>query len=436
MNVQPIYFVINYMILFLNILNGIFCFGAKQKRQLPMLLSGTALLIFNLVVYLHPATAAIFEHIPVSVLWFVFFYAFSNGHFFAKSFIFFGIFYITLYLYVMASFLAESFYPYESNGYFYLLFSVTFVLFLICGTLSWRYGRKICNKLFLYVHTAEWTVYMVLTILMLIVLGYAYFSQGIIWHPVSLQSNPYFLLLPTVMFGCFALIITAILSTHEKARYKYDAEFAQSIISTGRDHYQKMDEMYERLRVLRHDYKYHLNAIQKMIQAGDNTGAKEYLTDIEQKLSGYELQNFCTNHVINALIAEYSQRCKKLNIQFEVKMNIPKELGVPDYELCIILGNLLENAVNACEKLPRQSTIWLETQNTRNQLLFMVKNHFDGNISHEGGIPYSKRANGGLGLRSVTEVIAEHGGDLFFEWDNTCFTAYVGLKLSQKKPGT
>lgn len=210
---------------------------------------------------------------------------------------------------------------------------------------------------------------------------------------------------------------------------RYEAEFARRIVSTGREHYQKMDEMYDKLRVLRHDYKYHLNATRKMLGAGDTAGADHYLTVVEEKLSGYELQNFCSNHVINALVADYAERCQKLDIRFDVSLNMPEALGIPDYDLCIILGNLLENAVNACEKLERGRMIKLETQSIRNQLLFMVKNSFDGEIRHSDGIPLSEKTNGGFGLRSVKEVIAGHNGDITFEWDGNSFTAFVAVRL-------
>lgn len=214
---------------------------------------------------------------------------------------------------------------------------------------------------------------------------------------------------------------------------RYDAEFARGIVATGREHYQKMDEIYGKLRILNHDYKYHLNATRKMLQVGDTQGANKYLTDIEQKLFHYDLQNFCTNHVINALVADYAERCKKMSIPFDVSLNIPEPLSVPDYDLCIILGNLLENAVNACGKLEQNRSIKLESKSIQNQLLFMVKNSFDGNVAHKDGIPFSKKDNGGFGLRSVKEVIAGHGGDILFEWDNNCFTAYVALKLQEKE---
>ncbi len=213
---------------------------------------------------------------------------------------------------------------------------------------------------------------------------------------------------------------------------RYEADFARGIVATGREHYQKMDEMYGRLRILRHDYKYHLNATRKMLQAGDTQGADKYLTVMELKLSGCEVQNFCTNHVINALVADYAERCETLNIRLDVSMSMPESLSIPDYDLCIILGNLLENAVNACEKLEENRSIKLETKRIQNQLLFMVKNSFDGKIHHKDGMPLSQKENGGFGLGSVKEVIEGHGGDLTFSWDREFFTAFVAVKLLEQ----
>ncbi|QIB68792.1 GHKL domain-containing protein [Aminipila butyrica] len=210
---------------------------------------------------------------------------------------------------------------------------------------------------------------------------------------------------------------------------RYEAEFARRIVSTGRGYYQKMDEMYDKLHILRHDYKYHLNAARKMLGTGDAAGADQYLTVVEEKLSWYEPQSFCQNHVINALIADYAERCQKMDIQFDIRLNIPKTLGIPDYDLCIILGNLLENAVNACGKLAHTRVIQLETRSTRNQLLFMVKNNFNGEIHHHDGIPLSKKVNGGFGLRSVKEVIAGHNGDITFEWNEDSFTTFVAVRF-------
>lgn len=233
--------------------------------------------------------------------------------------------------------------------------------------------------------------------------------------------------------GSFALVFSlGIATAREIIRgYRESAvmeERVRVMITSGRDHYQKMDEMYEKLRILRHDYKYHLNAVRNMIKTGASDDVEQYLTVAEDRLSAHEIPQYCSDAVINALIDSYAERCAKLAIRFDVEIAIPESPGVPNYDLCIILGNLLENAVEACERLPQGRTIWVKARNKPTQILIMVQNSFNGAVQESNGSLVSAKTNGGFGLRSVKEVIARHGGDLLTEWEEGLFTVYVTVQ--------
>jgi sensor histidine kinase regulating citrate/malate metabolism len=60
--------------------------------------------------------------------------------------------------------------------------------------------------------------------------------------------------------------------------------------------------------------------------------------------------------VINSLAADYALRCVEMEIKLDVSINIPKDFSVPNYEMCIVLGNLLENAVEACQNWKKRLT--------------------------------------------------------------------------------
>lgn len=429
MSVHPVYYLINYIMLVANIALTIFCFGVRRKPNVPIMIAFGGVLVFNLVVYFHPITAKIFEDLPVSIIWFIFLLYFNKGRLFPKLFIYSGALFVTVFLYVLSSFITEYFFPYESRGYMIMLPVLAITLFIVYVWLAWRFGKQICDKLFTFSRTSEWVIYMIVPVASLVMIGYLYETQGVIWHPISVQDNLYFLLLPVFMLACFAFIITAIINTHEKSKQRFDAEYAQSIISSGRDHYQKMENMQEKLRILRHDYKYHLNATRKLLRSGDTAEAVRYLNDVEEQLSLHELPNYCSNTVINALVASYAERCESMEIKFSVNLSALETLKVPNYEMCIIIGNLLENAISACEKLSDGRKIELAVQNTNAQCMLMVKNSFDGNIQHENGEPVSMKHGGGLGLKSVKAVATRYGGDLFMEWDKHTFTAYVTIRL-------
>jgi sensor histidine kinase regulating citrate/malate metabolism len=213
-----------------------------------------------------------------------------------------------------------------------------------------------------------------------------------------------------------------------KAKDETD-KFAHAIVSTGSGYYQKMDEMHDKLRALRHDYKYHLNAVSGLLRGGNHDELENHLKDLESGLDDTELEKYCQNNVINALVASYEERCRALDIKFDVDIGILHTLSVPDYELCVIVGNLLENAVEASEKLSEGREIGLAARSTEAQFILMVRNRFDGNIRQDGETPESQKANGGVGLQSVKTVAARYGGELLTEWEENTFRAFVMVRV-------
>lgn len=317
--------------------------------------------------------------------------------------------------------LAETFVPAKSEQYYMLCVIFTFVFFTVYVFLVAKFGQRFVIKLFASARWQEWALYS---------FG-ALFSFAVFAVTIEMVTNTLlYLLVMAFTIWSFCILCFAIVNTHEKTKQRYDAEFAKSIISTGSDHYQKMNEMYDKLRILRHDYKYHLSATREMLRCGDSVGADNYLTDVETNLAEHEfLPNYCQNSVINALVAGYAERASKIGINFDVDISILKTLPVPNYEMCIIIGNLLENAIEACGKLDNDRTIELAAKSTHAQFMLMVKNSFDGAVAHNEEAPISTKPNGGVGLQSVKAVAVRHGGDLFTEWDKDTFTAYVTVRL-------
>jgi sensor histidine kinase regulating citrate/malate metabolism len=165
---------------------------------------------------------------------------------------------------------------------------------------------------------------------------------------------------------------------------------------------------------------------------GETKEADSYLTGVEAQLESCEIRKYCGNAVLNALIDSYAAKCAENRIEFGVEIAIPESLAVSSYDMCIVIGNLLENAVDASKKLADGRNIALQTKSTPTQLLIMVKNSFDGAISEKDKSPISGKADGGFGLRSVREVTARHGGNLLTEWDGNTFTAYVAVNTNSR----
>jgi sensor histidine kinase regulating citrate/malate metabolism len=213
------------------------------------------------------------------------------------------------------------------------------------------------------------------------------------------------------------------------SRHQYEAEFARSVVSDGQRYHQKMRELYESLNILRHDYKYHLKTIGELVASGDTKAIEQYLADIEEEVPKNALQQYCSNSAFNALISHYAEHCAHHNIKFNnIKLSLPETLAIPNYEMCIIIGNLLENAFEASKKLIHDAEIELEITTEYSQIYITVKNIFDGAVNCVKGKLESTKSEGGFGLRSVEAVAARYDGNVRTQWEGDLFTAIVRIR--------
>jgi signal transduction histidine kinase len=290
-----------------------------------------------------------------------------------------------------------------------------------------RFGRKLIERLFAYGSEKEWSIYALSSMICYIVLTAVY---------PNLAAYPAIVLLLLFFIAWFlGMLCFAIITTHEKTKQKYETDLAREIISSGRGYYEKMTEMTEQIHILRHDYKHHLAAMQKMLNNGYHKEIQDYLEMLHGDIDEKEINDYCKSRVINALLDSFSERCKKEKIDFRVKIILPPDGTVDDYELCIILGNLLENAVTACLRTPKKKKRYIEVSMRphENQYGINVENSYDGVLKYEGKTLYTTKKEGGLGIKSTLSVAQRHNGEYVPVWDDRKFSAFVVLKLQGEK---
>lgn len=135
---------------------------------------------------------------------------------------------------------------------------------------------------------------------------------------------------------------------------------------------------------------------------------------------------------VNSVISHYATLCERENIAFKSTLTVfqDNEL-VLDSDLCVIFGNLLENAVEACRRVA-DGKKYIEINSTLQYKLLTVTmdNSFDGKVTVDGGKFRSrKRADFGIGLSSIQSVARKHHGDADFKTNGKIFLSSVYLKV-------
>ncbi|WP_313530539.1 GHKL domain-containing protein [Anaerotignum sp.] len=185
----------------------------------------------------------------------------------------------------------------------------------------------------------------------------------------------------------------------------------------------------ERLKQQRHDLRHHLTAI-KELSCNENEALQKYLCSLIENIPTAQ-KNYCENRAVNSVICHYATLCEKQGIIFTTKLTVlQSHEQILDNELCVIFGNLLENAIEACSRVAEgQKYIDLRSCLQYELLTITMDNSFDGNlVVVDGKIRSSKRKDFGIGLSSIQSVAQKHHGDAEFKNNEAVFLSSVYLK--------
>jgi sensor histidine kinase regulating citrate/malate metabolism len=218
-------------------------------------------------------------------------------------------------------------------------------------------------------------------------------------------------------------------SQHKKEIIE-EKKFARNLVSIRKVHYQEMKEMSRKFSILHHDFKHHVKVVDELLQADNMKEAKQYLMEFKEQIPEGDFNYYCYNQTMNALLSSYAKRCKEFDIQYKVRIELPETLHISDYDICTILGNLLENAFEASRKIEVGREIEIAIKTNAMRLTIMAKNRFDGVvISKKDGEMASSKKDGGLGLPGIRAVVDAYDGHVTTEWSETHFTVYVMLNF-------
>ncbi|HBU13015.1 MAG TPA: hypothetical protein DEB31_09940 [Clostridiales bacterium] len=392
-----------------------------RKYKLGAVILGIAALMALTYVWRHAVNGTPFEWHAIPMFFFLVIYIWMlKGSAFQKIFIYFLQYILLIAQFYLVEAVVGLFLEPGGSASQLTIFLIVLVLYTGYITVMVRRGRGFVQRLLAYGRTREWAVYAAGAVFSFVLLTVSYDYPG---------STLQYIMVILFVIWSFAVFCYAIINAHEKTKEKLKADYAARVISTGRGHYQKMEDLDARLRIMRHDMKYHLAVLRELLASGNAEEIGAYLADVEKTLSEQDIQRYCANHVVNALLASYAERCERLDIKFDTDILLPKTLPIPNYELCIVLGNLLENAVEACQKTNGAKWIELLLKPVGEQLVIRARNSCGSGLPPAEGLPASTKEDGGLGLISVQAVAAKYGGDATANWNEDTFTAYAVVKL-------
>lgn len=190
-------------------------------------------------------------------------------------------------------------------------------------------------------------------------------------------------------------------------------------------HYKALLEEYHKQTHLRHDIKNHMIGISALIETKDYGKLEQYIEKMYQagSLKGQEIQT--GNTIIDAIMNIKQQKALKENIPFACEMNITKEIKIEDFDLCILLGNLLDNAIHAEECIgEKKRYICVRAEIVKRNFIIEVRNAYYGKEKSFDTRDY------GTGLWNVKNIVEQNGGIMDISIFNTEFCVSAMLPIA------
>jgi sensor histidine kinase regulating citrate/malate metabolism len=182
--------------------------------------------------------------------------------------------------------------------------------------------------------------------------------------------------------------------------------------------------------IYRHDLRHHLNYLSTCITEKHTDEALAYITKINSAVEATQVRQYCENTSINLILSAYVTKAKNNHIDIEIDSVVPRVCAIHFIDVCVILSNGIENAINACKKLDnrrdRKISVICEFENKK--LMIEICNNFEGAILFEGGIPITTEENHGLGVKSIVAAAKKHQGVCSFTEKNGIFALRVILQ--------
>ncbi len=233
------------------------------------------------------------------------------------------------------------------------------------------------------------------------------------------------------------LLMRTLRQEADSARHEEHARMMEIQLELQRDQYTRFAKNAETEKAALHDARHHLAVMMDLNHTGEREKLGAYLAELAGAVPSQSEERYCANFAVNAVAAHYLSLAQSEGIVTDAKLVIPENTGsIPAMDLCIIMGNLLENALEACRRAKDGGAyIRVRSRLDGEALSIIVENSFDGQWHESHGAYLSRKEDGenapreGVGLSSVRAVCEKHGGLMKIESTGSVWKASALVEM-------
>lgn len=197
-----------------------------------------------------------------------------------------------------------------------------------------------------------------------------------------------------------------------------------------RSGYAEIEEMYQQIRTWRHNYRSHIQTMKAHVAIGDISALSAYLDELDQELKSINSPIKTGNPMTDAILSSKLSLARNQEIACVVDANIPLRLDISELDLCCILGNLFDNAIEASLALPptkRMIRVYMAMKGTQLYISFTNLTAAQKQNKMERLFKSTHGEKRGLGMKSIVRIVTQLGGYFNCNSEDGAFTAEILL---------
>ena len=236
-----------------------------------------------------------------------------------------------------------------------------------------------------------------------------------------------------LLLAAFGAAVISVILTILILKHKYDkrlSDFQDSVLKKQRD---EVQNIYQTMRAWRHDYHNHMQSIKALLEMGKKKELSEYLDNLEKDLDSIDIAIRTGNVGLDAILSSKVSIARKNFIDVNCTAKVPENLKISDVHLCAIVGNLMDNAIEACEKIaagtaPKFIRVYIGL--FKSQLYISVSNSTcEKHRRRLSELVTSKLGEHGFGLRRIDKLAEKYDGYVNRKNEPGIFATEVMLPL-------
>ena len=230
-----------------------------------------------------------------------------------------------------------------------------------------------------------------------------------------------------VIYECFKdvyqvisfVAIVGMIVIFQKIKSRQDEEHQTELlagqVAQMKRHIAEVENLYEDIRSLKHDMGNHLMILENLYQKREKEEAQTYAESLRRQWEEHSLEIRTGNPVTDVIVSEQKKQMEEKGILFQCSFHYPEQTTLDAFDVSVILGNALTNAMDAVVDCP-SPFVSLSSRRTKNAVLIEIRNSMKGlrAIDEESGLPLSTKAGSGhgYGLANIRKVAAKYHGEI------------------------